>query len=166
MRPLVLSKAHAIVQKRKSPHMLVWNEEAKQNWPKTKNKDTIRSPKEGEALMCSCGVWKLGKSDSKPHTIVYKRRGPHVLIWNETKNKEHHTIAQIEGNPNMLVWGIKNYGMSQRILHDRRVRGLLEYDGEKVVPSPCKHAYTTKVGTTHSNLNSFPKWKENMRIWY
>ena len=53
---MILSINPAIVQKRKSPHMLVWNEEAKQNWPKTKNKDTIRSPKEGEALKCSCEV--------------------------------------------------------------------------------------------------------------
>ena len=44
----------------------------------------------------------LGKN-RRDHTIVYKRRGPHVLVWNETKNKEHHTIAQIKRNPNVLV---------------------------------------------------------------
>ena len=84
----MLYKAHAIAQKRKGPHVLVWNEEAKQNWPKTKNKGTIRSPKEGEALKCSCEVWKLGKSDTRPYTIVCKREAQEPCDRRGTKQEQ------------------------------------------------------------------------------
>ena len=149
MRPLMLYKAHAIVQKRKGPHVLVWNEEGKQNWPKTKNKDTIRSPKEGGTLMCSCEVWKLGKSDSKPYTVVCKRRGPHVLIWNETKNKEHHTIAQIKRNPNVLVWSVKTREEWLKTLHDRIQESMLVYSSNKV---------KKKWSQAHAYMHTRPRW--------
>ena len=47
------------------------------------------------------------KSDPNPCTIVCKREESYELVWNKTRDQGHHTIAQIEGNPSVLVWSVE-----------------------------------------------------------
>ena len=64
--------------------------------------------------MCSCEVLKAKEWVKKPYTIVCKREDSYVLVWNETRDKEHHTIAQIEGNPNVIVGSVKKLWKESR----------------------------------------------------
>ena len=162
MRPLVLCKAHTIAQRRRSPNVLVWSVKAREEWFKTLQRGAQESCDRRGAKQEQSDYLD---SDNKPYDRTKHRTRHHLgSIEPRSRRKRSYWLPKDTiRSPNLKeilkcsCEVLKAIEMSQNIPHDRRLRGVLVYGGEKVIPSPCKQAYTTKVGITHSNSKFFPK---------
>ena len=77
----------------------------------------------------------------------------------EVKNYEE-LLTNCRENPNVLVWGVKSDGMSQKILHDRRPRDVLVYGSirwRKSGPKPMQACIHGQGGDHSFKFKFFPK---------